>query len=205
MRSLSIALTAGVFAMAVCGCGDASRNTSSSAPQKSTSAATSPGEPADYTKPDKDRDNDPSAPYDDTSNNSVLDYGHAASARDKRAVAALIKRYYAVAGTEDGATACSMIPSKLASSVVEDYGRGSAGPSYMRSGTTCPATMVLLFKHFKSQLKTEIPQLKIARVRLVGHRGLAVLSFGTMPERQIHVAREGGTWKVQELLDDELP
>lgn len=65
--------------------------------------------------------------------------------------------------------------------------------------------LVLLFRHSHSLLTAELLKLEVSRVRLVGHRGFAILSFGAMPERQIPVGREGHTWKIQALLDSELP
>ena len=97
-----------------------------------------------------------------------------------------------------------MIYSTLAEAVPEDYGLSPPGPPYMR-GTTCPAVLTLLFKHLHSQLGLELPKIKVTRVRLTEHHGLAVLSFGTMPERQIQVAREGHVWRLAALLDGELP
>jgi hypothetical protein len=65
--------------------------------------------------------------------------------------------------------------------------------------------MTLFFKHFHKQLTVEWPKLKVTGVRLQHHHGFAVLSFGSLPERQILVAREGHTWKISALLDTELP
>jgi hypothetical protein len=156
-------------------------------------------------KVDADKDNDIEAPYDDTNNVGALPYRHTASAVDRRAVAALVRRYYRTAVAEDGAKACSMIERSLAAAIVEDYGHGSAGPPFMRSGTTCPATMALLFKHEHAQLTSELPLLGVTHVLLAGRRGVAVLRFGTMPEREITVVREGHVWRIAVLLDRELP
>jgi hypothetical protein len=72
-------------------------------------------------------------------------------------------------------------------------------------GTTCAAVLTLLFKHDHPQLVAELPKLEVARVRLIEHHGIVILHFGTLPERQIPVAREGHTWKLQGLLDSEVP
>jgi len=212
MRTLLALLAATLLGVGACACGSASkeadsasRSSSGATAANTTAATTTSGAAPVYTKADSDKDNDIGAPYDDTNNNSVLMLGHAASAADERAVAALIRRYYSAASAGEGAKACSTIISSLAKAVGEDYGHGSAGPSYLSAGTTCPAVMDLLFKHFHSQLAVEIPKLKLTRVRIDGQHGAAVLSFGTMPEREFAIIREGHAWKLDDLLDTELP
>jgi hypothetical protein len=214
MKSLPALLTIALLSVGVTACGSASKGMSSTSTTSSSAATTSPSPTKTttsaastqvYTKADADKDNDISAPDDDASNRYALSYGHAASAADQRAVTELVKRYYAAALKGDGAKACAMIVSSLSKAVVEDYGHGSPGPSYLQSGKTCPQVMALLFKHFHAQLTAEIPKLEVARVRLVGPHGFAIMSFGAMPEREISVRREGSAWKVQALLDSELP
>jgi hypothetical protein len=158
-----------------------------------------------YTQVDADKDNDIGAPADDRNNNSVLHFGAAASATDTREVTALLKSYYAAALADDGAKACSMVYLTLANSVAEDQGKGSPGAPYLKEGTTCPSVLKLLFQHFHKELSVEVPQLKVKRVRLRHGQGLAVLSFGKLPERQISVGRERHAWKLLTLVDSELP
>ncbi len=211
-KSLPPLLAIALLSTIISACGGTSKGTSSTSTPSSAAAASSPTKTASasssipgYAKVDGDRDNDVGAAYDDTNNNAVLNYGHAASAVDKQAAAALVKRYYAAALQGDGAKACSMIVSSLSKAVVEDYGHGSAGPAYLQGGKTCPAVMELLFEHFHGQLVAELPKLEVRRVRLAGEHGVAILSFGTLPERQIPVSREGAAWKVDAPLDSELP
>jgi hypothetical protein len=162
-----------------------------------------PPEPAKI-KADADKDNDIGASDDDTNNDSTLNFGHAADTADTQAITFLIKRYYAAAYAENGARACKMIYSTLEEAVPEDYGQSPPGQPYMR-GTTCAAVLTLLFKHDHPQLTIEFPKLKISRVRLMEHHGIAILHFGALPERQISVGREGHIWKVDGLLDSEVP
>jgi len=209
---LSTLTAIALMGFGVTACGAASKGSSSSpdatvrgssSPAKTSSNSSDPAEV--QTQADSDSDNDLGAPYDDSNNDSTLDYGHAASTSETQAVTKLVRRYYAAAVAGGGAEACSMIYSSLAEAAVEDYGHGSEGPHYLSSATTCPAVMELLFAHFHKQLAVELPLLKVARVRLVRNRGLAILSFGAMPERELSIAREGHDWKVQALLDSELP
>lgn len=195
-------------------CGSAGKSTGSAAHASSdatpteTTPSTIPSSTTSAppeTKVDADKDNDVgAAPHDDTNNNSTLDFGKAASPSEQRTITMLVKRYYAAALAENGAAACSMIYSTLVEAIPEDYGQSPPGPPYMR-GTTCPAVMTLLFKHYHDQLALEVPRLQVARVRLKEHHGLAILSFGKrLAERQINVAREGHVWKLEALIDSEL-
>ncbi len=206
MRSTLALLATVLVTLGAGSCGGTSTSAthpSSSAAATTTTASDLSTEP-NLTKADADKDNDVGAPADDTSNDRLLEGAKAASASDRRAIIALIKRYYTVALAEEGATACAMIYSTLSESVPEDYG-SFAGPPYMR-GTTCPAILTLLFKHFHSLLAAQLPRLEVTHVLLVEHHGLAVLRFGTkLPERRIAVAREGHTWRLAALLDSELP
>jgi hypothetical protein len=212
MKSLPALLAIGLLTLWASACGDSGKGGSSKLASSSSATATNAANTTstpDLTKIDGDRDNDVGAPDDDTNNDAVLNFGREAGPTDQQAVTALLERYYTAALAGDGAGACSMIYSTLSESVAEDYGtsygQASAGPSYLRAGKTCPQVMALLFKHFHTQLALELPKLQVSRVRLNGHRGLAVLSFGSLPERQISVAREGHNWRVEALFDSELP
>jgi hypothetical protein len=189
-------------------CGSGKRRSSATRPSTTTATATTTASTTalqDYTKVDSDKDNDIGLAASDDANASILNYAHAASAADRRAITALVERYYAVAAAGDGAKACSMLYITLAEAVVEDYGHRSAGPSYLSQGTTCPAVMALLFKHLHSQLVAELPLLKVRRVRLDKRHGFAILSFGRLPERKISIREQRHTWKIDAPLDDELP
>lgn len=199
LLALSVAVT---VALVIAACGDTRTSpstTSSSSAEGSDTAA------AYQAKADADKDNDIGAPYDDKNNDRALNFGHEAHEPEKRIIAALVKNYYAIALAGNGAKACSMIYSPLAESAAEDYGSSKPpGPPYMK-GTTCTAVLDGLFRHFHAQLTAEVPLLKVTRVRLIEHHGTAILSFGTMPEREILVIREGHVWRMDALLDRELP
>jgi hypothetical protein len=225
MRSLSLVPATVLLGLGVAACGSAVQpvaptQTSASASARARAAESPAGTPEtpptreEYATVDRDKDNDnapirgkdnDSAPYDDKNNNGIFNFGHAAGPADDRAVTALIKRYYTAALREDGAHACSMLYVRLAESVVEDHGRESAGPRYLSQGTSCPAVMRLLFKHYHGQLAAELPLLRVARVRLVQRHGLAILRFGALPERQISVRQQAGTWKLATIFDSALP
>jgi hypothetical protein len=193
--------------LAACGAdgsGSDSTSGSSSAGRTATTSVSNVAPAPAQTKADADKDNDIGAPEDDTNNDSTLSFGHPASTSDTRAITTLIKRYYAAADAENGPEACSLLYSSLEEEVPEDYGQSPPGPPYMH-GTTCAASMTLLFKHFHPQISVELPKLTVARVRLIEHHGIVILHFGTLPERQIAVHREGHTWKVSSIFDGEVP
>lgn len=159
----------------------------------------------DSTQP-KDKDNDSdnrTGSYFDKDDASVLDFGHAGGHADRRAIASLVKRYFAAADTDDGATACSLIVPSFASAIVEDYGR-SGGPLYAR-GDSCPAVMSKVFRHYHRQLVAHQATLRVAAVRVDGATGVATLAFKALPGRQLRVERAGKGWRVDALLDLELP
>jgi hypothetical protein len=141
MKMLLMVVVCGALCIDVVACGGSSNTPGGSGTH--TSASSKSSTTPSYAKVDADKDNDISAPYDDTNNNSVLDFGHAADAADRRAVTTLLKQYYAAAAAGDGMAACSMIYATLAAAVPEDYGR-EPGPSYLRvrrSWTCCSSTL----------------------------------------------------------------
>lgn len=208
--------TIGLLSIGACACGSASKTSTSAVAQTTavtTQTATGPESPynpyeANIGQPkprdrDLDGDSNSDSPY-DSDDKSALDYGHPADAQDVRSITALVRRYYAAAAAENGAKACSMIYSTYAEAIPEDYGTSPPGPKWAR-GTSCPAVVTLIFKHFHSQIAVRLPKLKVSSVRLREHQGLVLLSFGTLPEREIRVDRESHTWRILALIDNDLP
>lgn len=216
MRSqVALALASvALLAFGACACGS-SRTTTTSPVKHSTGASTSnttaqkPSPPSFlakryFTKTDADKDDDIGAPYDDTNHRFLLNYGRPANASDTRVITGLIKRYYAAATAEDGEKACPMLYSTLAEAVPEDDGQSPPGQPYEK-GTTCPAVLHGLFNHFHHQLAVKFPKLSVSRVRIDERHARVMLTFGKMPEREMSVTREGRNWKIETLLDNELP
>jgi hypothetical protein len=148
------------------------------------------------------RDNDDGRLPVDNDRISLSGYGHAATGAERSAIVALVKRYYAAAVAGDGARACTLLHSNIARAIPEDYGR--LGPPYLRGGRTCAGVLVLLFKHYRRQLSSEVPHMKLTGVRLEGEEGFALLRFGKTPERQIALLREGSAWKIQAMIDEAM-
>jgi hypothetical protein len=152
---------------------------------------------------DGDNDNPTRASYDfpDRDDKATFAYGHRPSALDRRAISSLVKRYYAAASRDDGATACSLLISSLASSVSEDYGHGS-GSSDTPGGKTCKEVLTMLFGRSREQLAEAIT---VVEVRVEGNGAQVVFSSRKMPASSISLAREGGSWKLVALLGQPLP
>jgi hypothetical protein len=219
--ALLLALSAGA-----CSSSDSGKRTTTTTSQ--VAEATGDGHPnSDQEKPDVDKDQDLANPdeddhgspeptdrdndsdssgksYYDDDDQTILRYGHAANASDVSAITTLVKRYFALATAENGAKACTLLYSTYAEAVPEDFGTSPPGPAYAR-GTSCPEVMTKLFRHFHDEVLARRPLLKVARVRLIEHHGVVVLSFGALPAREVHVRREGHTWKMAALIDSLLP
>jgi hypothetical protein len=216
-RLLTAAATA-LLAAWLCACGGASTKTgTTTATSATTSAVTTaatiaaskkaaaavPPAPLDSSV-DADKDNDIGAPYDDTSNGNQFAFGHAAAPSERRAIAALVKRYYANALAGNGARGCTMIYSTLAEAAPEDDGREADAPAFSRGATSCAEVLSDLYRHYRPQLAAEVPKLVVTAVRLEEHHGWAYLRFGKLPERRISVQREGHLWKLSQIYDEEL-
>jgi hypothetical protein len=206
MRSLFALLAIALSSVGASACGGtrgslgvASRASSSVAVTASGPTQTRPGLPTDG---DGDNDSPSNSRY-DGDDSAVLYFGHAVSAAEARAITGLVEHYYAAAAVNDGATACSMIYSIIAESVVEDYGQ-SSGPSAV-SGKTCATVVSKLFNQHHRELVSKAAALKVTRVRVEGDRGVVLLRFGATSERRILVHYERGTWKMDDLLDIGVP
>jgi hypothetical protein len=162
-----------------------------------------PGDPDydDYNDNDNDRSEDykPSERhyYHDRDDNGMVDYGHAAAPAEARAVTAIVERYYALAAGGDGAKACAMLGASFAASVAEDYGRESAGPAYLRNGTSCTQVLDLLFAHERAKL-TSLPA--VTGVRVEGDQAIALLGSAIAEASYLPLTRERDGWKVDSLL-----
>lgn len=183
-------------------CGDASkdvRSSSHTALKPTTTAAMSGAivsnpTPHPTAKPDNDGDGD--------NGNDDDRWGSAASSTDRRAVVALVKRYYAVAAAGDGAQGCALIYSLLAEEIPELYGE-PPGPPSLRGGT-CAVVMSKVYRQKHRQLVAKVAMIDVIGVRVKRLRGLALLRFKGGPERDIPVHREHRAWRIAALLDGGL-
>jgi hypothetical protein len=137
-------------------------------------------------------------------------YGRAANIAEKRAVAGLLRRYYAAAAVEDGWKACSMLYSGLAKDLRMTRTVPHDRFSYpirvhISPDEKCPGVMSRLFKRRHDGLVQEVPTLQVTAVRVNGAHGVAVLGFKTVPEHWMPIVREDGRWKVHSVLGLLLP
>jgi hypothetical protein len=185
MKPLLGTLAVVALCLGVVACGDSGeRHATGASATVAPSAATH----------ENDRDNDGDHNDDD---GRVLNYGHPASAADRRSSVTLVTRYFAAAAAADGAKACALLVPLTAESVVEEDGHSAA-----LSGRSCAAVMSKLFRLHHRMLVEKRAALEVISVRIEGNKGLAVLDFPEIHEvRQLGVRRVDGAWKVVDLLD----
>lgn len=160
----------------------------------------------DVTTGDSDHDFDHDLPkqggYYDSDDAPVRGFGSAATGTEKRALTLLAQRYFVAAARADGAAGCSLFTSNFIKAVPEDYGHGSAGPSYLSAGRTCAAVLTLLFKHMHAELAAPI---KVTAVRVKGDEALTLIGSHVMPANALMAHREAGSWRLVGLVGSPLP
>lgn len=192
MRKLHVLVLA--LASIVTGCGGSSADSGFHA--RGVRVATVAGLPRIVFKSDADMDSDS---YGTEPDDESEPFGHPASAADARAIAALVRRYYAAAVRDNGAAACRLLYSSLAESVPEDYGQ-SSGPAGLH-GKTCAVVLSKLFAQTRERLRADSVTLRVVAVRVDLKRGSARLSFGMgKPSQYMLLHRERGAWKTSTLL-----
>lgn len=204
-----------VVCLCVTACGSANRRTrdagtvTESIFPGSVTTVASPARPGSYVKDDNDPiKDDPSVINNDDSR--MREYGHPASAVDKQTITALVKGYYSLAAAGKGAATCSLIYSALVKKptmtkvIPPDYFTPPPVPRVL-SGESCAQAASLIFAHEHQLLTAKVATLQVTGVRVKGEHGVAMLGFRTTPERWMPVAHEGRVWKIDALLDHELP
>jgi hypothetical protein len=160
----------------------------------------------DVTTGDSDNDFDRDLPkqggYYDSDDAPIRDFGNAATGTQKRALTLLAQRYFAVAVRGDGSAGCSLFTSNFAKAVPEDYGHGSAGPSYLSAGHTCAVVLTLMFKRMHAELAAPI---KITAVRVKGSEALVLIGSHVMPASALMALHKGAGWRIVGLLGLPLP
>lgn len=150
---------------------------------------------------DKDSLDSAKTGYHDGDDSAILRLGHDASASDRNAIAAVVKRYYAAAAASDGKTACALTDSRFAATVPEDYA-GGVGLRYLEGLKACPAVLAKLFQHLHA---TVVQPPTVTGVRVAGRRGWAFLGWASLPASVTEVAKERGAWKLDRVLSAQLP
>lgn len=191
-----------LLAIYMLGCGITACGGTSGAPRSSSGApalanASSRVKPsAGYLKSDGDGDPDDRGQKQFSDDQKeTLALAPSPSGAETRAIATMVRNYYAAATDEDGATGCSLLASSLATAISERQ--------VADGGTkTCAMSLSVLFKQQHQRMAAEEPStMVVTGVHVSGTLGLATLGFRAMPEAQIIIQREGDTWKIDALFD----
>ncbi|MFZ2114908.1 MAG: hypothetical protein WAU77_14390 [Solirubrobacteraceae bacterium] len=202
-RTLLACAAVALSVAGACGCG-AARSTAG----VETTATSSPFSLAELAKRDQDGDIDrlTQSRYDDD-NDAIPGFGQPADAADRRAIVALIKRYYIAAAAGDGAKACSMQYALTAELLVEEHHRGK-GPASLRGGTCARIMSKLLAQHHRELAEDVSGGYRVLAVQVHLNQGYALVRFAAprelheLRELRMLVHREHGGWKMDRPLDD---
>ncbi len=149
----------------------------------------------------EDHQNPGNGSYHDSDDRQIVEFGHEAQAGDRRTIAQLVERYYAIAAARDGAAACALLPHPLAASAVEDFGSASAAsPAYLRHASTCSAVLAGMFAHEHSQ----VLGVHVTDVRVEGAEALALLGSDQAPASSIALSRVHGRWRLEAMIGKPL-
>lgn len=222
--SLALALLVVPLALGPMACGGASKeragaatparaehNAAARAGSTSSAHVESLAAPA---KGDNDGDSPEQTAFDSDDYHS-MHFGHAADPTDERAIAAIVKRYYAALASEDASTVCSLLLEVVAEGMPESE-RGAAGerlptPGAATAGhrpapghTTCASAISGTLAESHRALLAEDRTLRVIGVRVRRRRASALLRFGSTVARHILLYKEGDAWKVGTLADEDL-
>jgi hypothetical protein len=135
---------------------------------------------------------------------TIAHFGRAANPGETRAIAALVRRYFAAAAAGDAASGCALASAIFAESLPEEYG-GPPAPRYLLGAHTCRAVLARVFERLHAQLVQLAKALEVTGVRVRGNRADALLGWRAWPAGLMEVRREGGAWRIDELLASSLP
>lgn len=135
----------------------------------------------------------------DADDHYALQIGRAASASDRRDIAALVERYYQAISTGDGTTACSLLFRIFAETLPE-----TTNPPNDHREESCAEIVSQVVAPLHRRLVAEAKSLKVIGVRVKGLRAWAIMRFGPKSVRRIEIFREGARWKVSTVIDKPL-
>jgi hypothetical protein len=223
MRSLGVLVAVGLLSAGVTACGGAGKGTGSTSHLSSNAAtigaaASSPAAGAasdsSSTPPTSPTSTSATSPTSTTATQGSpeglgLDapaapedhahfgfYGHPAGTTDRRAIIALVKRYYAAAAAGDGKGACAMLVPSLLKSIPVEYGQ--LGASYLRGAKTCAAVLLRLFESRHRELSVPVA---VIGVFVKGpYDAYAAVVSSKMPTSIITLNHEHGAWMITRPL-----
>ncbi len=200
--ALSVLLSAGILA---CGDSAGTNRALGVSPHTQQETTTTVATPGGYLKNDGDKDPDDlthnalSPEYD-----SPILFAHfprKADPADTRAVAAIVKSYYAASAADEGAKACSLLTAGLADALGTGRGRSTGSAS----GGCAESMTRLLRQQHQGPTPAEVSTMVVTSVHVKGNLGVAALGFKGTSESEILVEREGHAWKVDALFGGLMP
>lgn len=135
----------------------------------------------------------------DNDGDAVLTFAPAPSVVERRAIVALLRRYYAAAAAGEGAKACALTYWLVRERTVEEHDHGR-GPRSLR-GATCAQVASELFRERHRELAEDVARFRVGAVQVRARHGWAVLDFGALRERVTQVHRDPASWKLDALPD----
>ncbi|HEX3692374.1 MAG TPA: hypothetical protein VHU13_03435 [Solirubrobacteraceae bacterium] len=139
----------------------------------------------------------------DVDNDAIYHWAAVADPADARAVAALLRRYYAVAIKGDAATACTMIDRIVIDRLEEgseEETRRAPNWAPRSASEACQRTMSATFAKRHRELVKDVTAFRVETVQQRGNHAVALIVSG--PERilQVSVRREHGIWRMDTPL-----
>lgn len=121
--------------------------------------------------------------------------GDLAAPPDRRAVAALIERYYAAAAGANAVEACSLLDPELAAGLAEGQGQSNRGVA------RCAAALTpLLREEHRALVQDNVAKMVVIEVRVKADIATATIGFRAMPVIQIRAKRDNRIWRMDALL-----
>lgn len=128
-------------------------------------------------------------------------YGYLAGRADSRAIATVVKRYYALAAAGNARAACSMIAPNVVRSLPITYDRGP-GAVRSRKASSCEAIVARIFERNRAELRAPI---HLTGVLTRGANGYALFDSASAPPSIASVVRARGAWMVASPLGAPIP
>lgn len=152
-----------------------------------------------------DKDDDSHTPvshrFPDADDTTAFGYGEAADTRDSRALASIVRHYYAAAHANEGSIACSLMQPAFARGIPATYGPG-VGMSHVRRGETCQSVMTGFFRRLHHQIPARIT---VVAARVEGQNAQVIIASRSAPASEIALLRYGASWTVAQILGVPLP
>jgi hypothetical protein len=200
-RTLLLGIAIGLTVAGVSACGSADRGASSGPAQSAAASAraVTAATVAAAHERDGDGDIDTLGKAFDSDNDTPLGYAPPAGPVNRRAIVALLRRYYTTAAAGDGASACSLLDPLFAEQITEEH-RPGKGPRSLQ-GATCARVMSKLFRQRHRELAQDAAEFRVGVVELRQNRGLVLMPYATAREMEVVVHRDDGVWRMDVAVD----